>query len=170
MSHEPEDWSIENAMAGLSESLGEFRDTTGKLLEANEKEEKDPRFAELAALRVQAEAAKKIGIKVRSLRTERIAGRIGHKRVAGKVMYRERDIERWFNEGEEPWHDRTEALTSDSSRREASITSAGAKAGAAGSAARAQKISQQLKGRSRPSSDRKDGPTVGHVIQPNFRS
>jgi hypothetical protein len=43
----------------------------------------------------EIQAAKTLTIKPRSLRTERIAGRISYKLVAGKVMYRHADLIAW---------------------------------------------------------------------------
>ena len=52
-------------------------------------------------LYTEDELAGVLGIKPRSLRTERQAGRIGFKRVAGRIMYRPADAERWLDKGEE---------------------------------------------------------------------
>ncbi len=51
-------------------------------------------------LYTEIEGAEAVGIKPRSLRTERAAGRIGYKRVAGKIMYRHSDLEHWLRQGE----------------------------------------------------------------------
>ena len=98
-------------------------------------------------------AAEVMGIKPRSLRTERQAGRIGYKRVAGKVMYRESDLIAWQNQGIAPCHDRTEDRASSPSRKRAgsaaSTTSAGPKTAAHASVQRAKAISNELKRSSR---------------------
>ena len=57
---------------------------------------------ELEPLYTEAEAAKKLGIAFRWLRAERYAGRIGWKKVAGRVMYRHRDLVDWQKKGIEP--------------------------------------------------------------------
>ncbi len=43
-------------------------------------------------LYTEIEAGKALGIKPRSLRTERIAGRIGYKRVAGRIIVRVHEV------------------------------------------------------------------------------
>lgn len=53
----------------------------------------------IGQLLTEAEAARQIGIKPRSLRTERYAGRISFKRVAGKIYYRSADLEEWQGGG-----------------------------------------------------------------------
>ena len=58
-------------------------------------------------LYTEVQAARLMHLKPRSLRTEREAGRIGFKRVAGKVMYRESDLIAWQQEGVAPCQDRT---------------------------------------------------------------
>jgi hypothetical protein len=55
---------------------------------------------EIEPMYSEAHAAKLCGIKPRSLRTEREAGRIRFKRVAGKTMYRHSDLLAWQQEGE----------------------------------------------------------------------
>lgn len=46
----------------------------------------------LPALLPEAEAARRLGLKPRSLRSERASGRLPHRRVAGKVFYTEADL------------------------------------------------------------------------------
>ena len=55
--------------------------------------------SEIQPLYTEVEAARLLGIKPRSLRTERCAGRISYKPVAGKIMYRHGDLIAWQNEG-----------------------------------------------------------------------
>ena len=120
-------------------------------------------------LYTEIEGADAIGIKPRSLRTERVAGRIGYKRVAGKIMYRHSDLEHWLQQGEEPCHDEIEGLTSLPSRDARTITSLGPKPDAAGAAAQVRAISEKLKGSSKTSSPADRGEP-GRVIQGSFRS
>ncbi|MCH9011942.1 MAG: helix-turn-helix domain-containing protein [Proteobacteria bacterium] len=103
-------------------------------------------------LYTETEAAELLGIKPRSLRTERVAGRIGFKRVAGKIMYRHSDLQKWMEQGEEPCRDQTEDRTSSISKRGAATTSPGPKTDGAGAAAQVRAISSRLKRRSKTSS------------------
>ena len=124
---------------------------------------------ELDRLYTEAEAGEALGIKPRSLRTERVAGRIGYKRVAGKIMYRRRDLVEWMNQGEEPCRDEIEDRTSLLSRGARTITSLGPRTDGADGAARVRGISQKLKGCSKTSSpEHRDDQ--GRVIQASFRS
>ncbi len=124
---------------------------------------------ELDRLYTEDEAGEALGIKPRSLRTERVAGRIGYKRVAGKIMYRRRDLVEWMNQGEEPCRDEIEDRTSLPSRGAKTIISLGPKTDGAGDAAQVRAISQKLKGCSKTSSAADQGDQ-GRVIQGSFRS
>ena len=97
----------------------------------------------------EVEAAKRFRIKPRSLRTEREAGRIGYKRVAGRIMYRQSDLVLWQQEGVTPCLGQTSGRASSVSGSAAgggpSTTSAGASTDARASVARAKAISDQLK-------------------------
>jgi hypothetical protein len=57
---------------------------------------------ELEPLYTEVEAAKKLGIEFKWLRAERYAGRIGWKKVAGRVMYRHQDLVDWQKRGTPP--------------------------------------------------------------------
>ena len=59
-----------------------------------------PKRNELEPMYSEIEAARRLGIKPRSLRTEREAERITHKKVAGKIMYRHSDLVAWQRKGE----------------------------------------------------------------------
>jgi hypothetical protein len=120
-------------------------------------------------LYTEIEAGKALGIKPRSLRTERIAGRIGYKRVAGRIMYRHSDLEHWLKQGENPCQDEIEDRTSSMSKRVAATTSASPKTDGTGAAAQALAISSKLKRRSKTSS-RGDLDGQGRVIQAKFQS
>jgi DNA-binding XRE family transcriptional regulator len=55
---------------------------------------------ELEPLYTEVEAARLLGLKPRSLRSERTNGRISYKPVAGRIMYRASDLVRWQRQGE----------------------------------------------------------------------
>ncbi len=98
----------------------------------------------------EVEAGGLIHVKPRSLRTERLAGRLGYQRVAGKIMYRESDLIAWQqNQGVMPWHDQTRDRDSSPSRNEDAparcTTSDGPKADGRASVARAKASSDALK-------------------------
>ena len=57
---------------------------------------------ELQPLYTEPEAAHKLGIAFKWLRAERYAGRIGWKKVAGRVMYRHQDLIDWQQRGIAP--------------------------------------------------------------------
>ena len=104
---------------------------------------------EIEPMYTEVEAARLVGVKPRSLRTERCAGRIGYKKVAGKVMYRRSDLVAWQRKGEPCLADgQTKAQSSFSFEREAgrrrSGTFGGARAAAAGSVQQALAIAEQL--------------------------
>ncbi len=124
---------------------------------------------ELDRLYTEIEAAEVLGIKPRSLRTERVAGRIGFKRVAGKIMYRHSDLQKWMEQGEEPCRDAIEDHTSSISNRMAATAYPGPKTDAAGAAAQVRAISRKLKKRSKTSSP-EDRGEQGRMIQANFQS
>jgi hypothetical protein len=51
--------------------------------------------ADVQPLYYEAEAARRIGVTPRALRSERAAGRIGYRKVAGRVMYGPEDLAAW---------------------------------------------------------------------------
>ena len=103
-------------------------------------------------LYTDVEAAAVFNLKTRSLRTEREAGRIGYKRVAGKIMYRGSDLIEWFNQGEAPCRDETRDRGSPSATTGTYTTSSGPRPDEASDLRRAREISSALKKRSRDSS------------------
>lgn len=64
---------------------------------------------ELEPLYTEVEAAKKLGIEFKWLRAERYAGRIGWKKVAGRVMYRHHDLVAWQKRGIPPCQEEDQA-------------------------------------------------------------
>jgi hypothetical protein len=54
-----------------------------------------PPAVDIQPLMYEHEAAKIIGIPPRALRSERTAGRIGFRKVAGRIMYRQDDLIAW---------------------------------------------------------------------------
>ncbi len=120
-------------------------------------------------LYTEKEAAILLGIKERSLRTERMARRIGFKRVAGKIMYRHRDLVDWIERGEEPCQDETADRTSFSSRPVGATTSPTPSTDEASDAQRIRTITSKLKRRS-PSSSPSGHVTGGRVIPAKSRS
>src|SRR5689334_5968912 len=118
----------------------------------------EPLYSEIHAARI-------LGIKPRSLRTERCAGRISYKRVAGKVMFRHSDLVAWQKEGtpcQEAAQTKGQSL-SQSKRRDGgnpSGISDGTKAAEATSVQRARAIAARLK-RSSP-----DGSSAEPIHSP----
>lgn len=55
----------------------------------------EPERPKVEPLYSEIEAARLIGIKPRALRSEREAGRIAYRRVAGLIMYRQDDLAAW---------------------------------------------------------------------------
>src|SRR5215475_2259688 len=104
---------------------------------------------EIEPMYTEVEAARLVGIKPRSLRTERHAGRIRHKRVAGRIMYRHSDIVAWQRK-DEPCRaeGQIKDLSSSLSKRrvgsKGSGTFVGAKTAAASSVQQAQAIADRL--------------------------
>ena len=123
----------------------------------------------LDRLYTEVEAAELLGIKPRSLRTERIAGRIGYKRVAGKIMYRHSDLEHWLRQREKRCQDETKDRTSSMSKRVAVTTSPSPKTDGAGAAAQVRAISSRLKASSKTSSPA-DPDGQDRVIRAKFQS
>ena len=121
------------------------------------------------ALFTPKEAAEALGIKERSLRTERIQGRLGYKKVAGKYMHRRQDLEKWLELGEDACPDATAAPTFSGSPNVAATISAGPSTAERENAAPVQQIASKLKQHSETSSPA--GPIESdHVIRGNFRS
>ena len=125
--------------------------------------------SELDRLYTEFEAAEVLGIKPRSLRTERVARRIGFKRVAGKIMYRHSDLQKWMEQGEEPCRDEIKDRTSCMSNRVAVTTSPSPKTDGAGAAAQVRAISSRLKASSKTSSPA-DPDGQDRVIRANIQS
>ena len=109
-------------------------------------------MTEFEPLYTEAAAAKAYGLKPRALRTERTAGRLGFKRIAGRIYYRQRDLERWLDKGEEPCPDETPARTSSSGRPAGRITSPTPRVAAAADVQQVLATAKKLKRRSRRSS------------------
>jgi len=108
-----------------------------------------PKRNELEPMYSEIEAARRLGIKPRSLRTEREAERITHKKVAGKIMYRHSDLVAWQRKGETCREDAPIKGRGSSSSRERdsgnpSGTSGGAKTAAPASTAPGLVIADQL--------------------------
>src|SRR4051812_10878417 len=92
------------------------------------------RVSEIEPLYSEVEAARMLRIKPRTLRSERVAGRVRYRQVARRVMYRIDDLTAW-QEGICRGGDPTKDRNSNSSRKKAgasqSGTSDGARPGAA---------------------------------------
>ena len=95
-------------------------------------------------LYTEKEAAELLGIKERSLRTEREAGRLGFKKVAGKIMYRQRDLVAWLNLGEDTCQDATQDRTSSGSRPAGATTSPTPRTDETSAARRVKSITTRL--------------------------
>jgi hypothetical protein len=54
-----------------------------------------PPAVDIQPLMYEVEAARMIGVPARALRSERTAGRIGYRKVAGRIMYRLDDLIAW---------------------------------------------------------------------------
>jgi hypothetical protein len=54
-----------------------------------------PPAVDIQPLMYEVEAAKMIGVPARALRSERTAGRITYRKVAGRIMYRLDDLKNW---------------------------------------------------------------------------
>jgi hypothetical protein len=54
-----------------------------------------PPAVDIQPLMYEHEAARMIGVPARALRSERTAGRIGYRKVAGRIMYRLDDLKNW---------------------------------------------------------------------------
>jgi len=123
---------------------------------------------EIYPLYSEVEAARMLGIKPRSLRTERYAGRIGYKPVAGKVMYRHADLVAWQQEGVPcQGEGRTKARSSSNGRTKdgesRSGTSDGQKAAVPGSTQQALLIADKLTKSSAAGSSSADKTRKSHA-------
>lgn len=128
--------------------------------------------ADIDPLYTEREAAHMIGIKPRTLRTERYAGRIRYRQVASRVMYRLDDLKAW-QEGICRGGDQTKDRSSFSLKRGAgdkvSGTSDGPRAAEVGSVQQAQAIAETLirssaGGSSNAAGQSKSRRGAGHVI------
>jgi len=101
---------------------------------------------EIQPLLTEVEAARKLGVAPRSLRSERTAGRITFRRVAGKIMYRADDLNQW-QENIAICHARPKAQRSAQTRSVGAHTTsitANRASGAAAAIAQAQAIKERL--------------------------
>jgi hypothetical protein len=122
---------------------------------------------DLEPMYTEVEAARRLGIKPRSLRTERQHHRIGHKPVAGKIMYRHSDLVAWQRRGETCREDDPmKAQNSSSVRKRCGNNRSGASAGvtpdATASVQRAQATAAQLINSSRAGSSREAEASKSH--------
>ena len=100
---------------------------------------------EIQPLFTEAEAARKLGVRARSLRSERVAGRITFRKVAGKIMYRADDLAAW-QENIAICHDQTKDRASGKTRGAAVRTGSTGPTpqGAAAALAQAHAIKRKL--------------------------
>src|SRR5690242_2690959 len=123
----------------------------------------------LEPLYSESHAARILGIKPRSLRNERCAGRISYKRVAGKVMFRHSDLVAWQKKGTPCQEDaQTKGPSSLLSKSRAggnpSGTSAGTPVAEATGVQRARAIAARLKRSSPDGSSAEPTRSRGRVI------
>src|SRR6185312_2489159 len=116
----------------------------------------------LSPLYYEPEAAQLVGIEPRTLRSEREAGRIGYRRVAGRVMYRIDDLTAWQEAVACPARpkDRSSGHTKSAAARS---TSSGptSRADEAGSVQRALATTARLRRSLRTGSQPASGPSTG---------
>jgi hypothetical protein len=117
---------------------------------------------DLEPMYTEVEAARRLGIKPRSLRTERKHQRIGHKPVAGKIMYRHSDLVAWQRKGETCREDDPmKGQNSSSARKRSGDNPSGASGGvtadATASVQRARATAAQLIKSSRAGSSKEAG-------------
>src|SRR6516225_3064007 len=121
---------------------------------------------ELEPMYTEVEAARRLGIEPRSLRTEREKERIGWKPVAGKVMYRHSDLVRWQKRGV-PWRadGRTRGRNSSSSQdgKNQATRSDGRRRGRLVTIRQVREISNALKKSSAAGSSRKDDTSTSRT-------
>jgi hypothetical protein len=121
-----------------------------------------PPALDIQPLMYEPEAAKLIGVPARALRSERTAGRIQYRKVAGRIMYRLDDLKNWQENIACPVAPK--AQSSDPIRRgEVYSTSSGPmSADGAASVARAlattARLRQSLRSGSAPKPDPSNGP------------
>ena len=124
---------------------------------------------ELEPMYSEAHAAKLVNIETRSMRTEREAGRIRFKKVAGKIMYTHSQLVAWQREDEqcrEREEDRDLSPFKSGVGNNLSGTSDGQKTVAHASVQRAKQTASALKRRSRTgsSSDATPAANAGPVV------
>jgi hypothetical protein len=125
---------------------------------------------EIEPLLTEVEAARRLGIDWKWLRSERYKGRITFKRVAGHVMYRTADIVAWQKRGtacqeEDPAAAPSSSASSNQGGRSRSTTSSGATETRQSDVQRARASFKRLKGSSRAGSkttkpNNADGPSA----------
>jgi hypothetical protein len=115
------------------------------------------------------EAAKMIGVPARALRSERTAGRIQYRKVAGRIMYRADDLKNWQENIACPVAPK--APNSDPIRKGAGYSTSSGRTQLpveAGSVQRALSISQRLIKSSRigsePAKESAPSDGTGHVV------
>lgn len=115
------------------------------------------------------QAARELGVTVRTIRTLREKKQIAYVRVAGRYMYpREAPAQYIQQNTVQPCHDQTKDHASASKEVGQTTTFDGQKPDAAVSAARAQRIAEKLKACSQSSSS-SEASRGGRVIPGNFR-
>jgi hypothetical protein len=118
----------------------------------------------------EIEAARIIGVPARALRSERTAGRIGYRKVAGRIMYRLDDLKNWQENIACPVHPRDHSSDPIRSVPGHSISTGRTQApGGAGSVQRALASADQLikssRTSSRPASTPEPSDGMGHVVR-----
>ena len=120
-----------------------------------------PPAVDIQPLMYEHEAARMIGVPARALRSERTAGRIQYRKVAGRIMYRADDLTAWQENIACPVAPKDRS--SDPIRRGAGYgTSTGMSEDGAASVARAlattARLRQSLRSGSAPKPDPSNGP------------
>ena len=121
-----------------------------------------PPAVDIQPLMYEHEAARMIGVPARALRSERTAGRIGYRKVAGRIMYRLDDLKNWQENIACPVQPL--ARSSDPIRREAAYTTSSGPMSADGAASVARvlattaKLRASLRSGSAPEPARSTGP------------
>jgi hypothetical protein len=116
------------------------------------------------------EAARMIGVPARALRSERTAGRIGYRKVAGRIMYRLDDLKTWQENIACPVHPRDHSSEQTRNAPTYSTSSGRTRSPvAAGSVQRALASADQLikssRTSSRPASTPEPSDGMGHVVR-----
>jgi hypothetical protein len=119
-----------------------------------------PPAVDIQPLMYEHEAARMIGVPARALRSERTAGRIQYRKVAGRIMYRADDLKNWQENIACPVHPRDHS--SDPIRRGAGYTtSSGMNEDGAASVARALATTAKLRASLRSGSTTEPAPSNG---------